>query len=137
MASSGRRRRPALIALVVVAALTCLGLAYWQWVRFESTSGTGQNLGYALQWPLFAAFVVYAYRRFVVLESDPEEVRKTSPQAKGPTEIPAELLPPRPPRAVSTLPADDQPPEDRVLAEYNEYLSQLAARDSLTSQEKQ
>jgi DNA-binding transcriptional regulator of glucitol operon len=65
MVSTTRRRRPALVALVIVAALACLALGWWQWQRFESASGTGQNLGYALQWPFFAAFVVDAYRKFV------------------------------------------------------------------------
>ena len=54
--STTRRRRPALIALVIVAAAGCLALAWWQWTRFESASGSFQNLGYALQWPLFAGF---------------------------------------------------------------------------------
>ena len=48
-----------LIGFFVVAFL---GLAWWQWTRFQSGSGTFQNLGYAFQWPLFAAFVIYAYR---------------------------------------------------------------------------
>lgn len=48
-----------LIGFFVVAFL---GLAWWQWTRFQSGSGTFQNLGYAFQWPLFAVFVVYAYR---------------------------------------------------------------------------
>jgi DNA-binding transcriptional regulator of glucitol operon len=40
---------------VVFAALACLALGWWQWQRYESASSTGQNLGYALQWPLFAS----------------------------------------------------------------------------------
>ena len=71
--STTRRRRPALIALVVVAAAGCLGLAWWQWTRFESASGTFQNLGYALQWPLFAGFCFYAYYKFVRYEDAPPE----------------------------------------------------------------
>src|SRR6201996_2962788 len=58
--STTRRRRPALVALVIVAACGCLALGWWQWTRFQSMSGTFQNLGYALQWPLFAWFCVYA-----------------------------------------------------------------------------
>ena len=76
MPEGKRRHRPALIVLVVVAAVACLGLAWWQWSRFESSSGSGQNLGYALQWPAFGVMFIYAYRRFVVLESDPDEVAK-------------------------------------------------------------
>jgi DNA-binding transcriptional regulator of glucitol operon len=114
---------------VIVAALGCLALGWWQWQRFESANGTGQNLGYALQWPLFAGFAVFAYFRFVRLEteSDPDDDgqqasarprRSTKPVA--PHEIPAGLLPERP-KAVR----DDDP----VLAEYNSYLAELHARD--------
>ena len=92
MVSTTRRRRPALIALVIVAAAGCLALAWWQWTRFESASGTFQNLGYALQWPLFAGFCVYGYYKFVRYEEAPPEPRKYDTV----TEIPAGLLPERP-----------------------------------------
>lgn len=123
-ASSPRpaHNRPALIALVIVVALGCLALAWWQWERFESASGTGQNLGYALQWPLFAAFAVFAYVRFVRLEREAEEP-DTAPRAakaEAPREIPAGILPERPKAA----PADD--PE---TVAYNQYLAGLHASD--------
>ncbi|WP_280510006.1 transcriptional regulator [Nocardia farcinica] len=119
--------RPALIALVLVAAVICLALGWWQWERFESASGTGQNLGYALQWPLFAAFVVFAYFRFVRLESEsaegpaPAEPAATRrPRKDRPREIPAGILPERPTAARAA---------DPVLAEYNRYLAELHAAD--------
>ncbi|MBF6168100.1 transcriptional regulator [Streptomyces gardneri] len=134
MSASPRRsahNRPALIALVIVAALGCLALAWWQWERYESSSGTGQNLGYALQWPLFAGFAVFAYFRFVRLEREANETEdetpRRTPTAAGraakpiaPTELPAGLLPERP-KAVRD--------EDPVLAEYNRYLAELHAND--------
>ena len=64
-----------LIALVVVAFL---GLAYWQWTRFQSGSGTFQNLGYALQWPLFALFVVVGYRATLKYENERLEAEQKS-----------------------------------------------------------
>ncbi|MEU7633613.1 transcriptional regulator [Nocardia sp. NPDC049220] len=125
--------RPALIVLVIVVALACLALAWWQWERFESSSGTGQNLGYALQWPLFAGFAVFAYFRFVRLERAAEHTDESAdtaerePTERGratkpvpPKEIPAGLLPERP-KAVRD--------EDPVLAEYNRYLATLHAND--------
>lgn len=57
------------VFLCVVIAAT-LALAWWQWTRFQSGSGTFQNLGYALQWPFFGAFFVYAYRRILRYEND-------------------------------------------------------------------
>jgi DNA-binding transcriptional regulator of glucitol operon len=117
MMSTTRRRRPALIALVIVAAAGCLALAWWQWTRFESASGSFQNLGYALQWPLFAGFCVYAYYKFVRYEEAPPE-----PKHDSVTEIPIGLLPERP-KAAS--PSHDDP----TLREYNAYLAELAQKD--------
>jgi DNA-binding transcriptional regulator of glucitol operon len=112
-----RHRRPALIALVIVAAGGCLALGWWQWTRFQSTTGSFQNLGYALQWPLFACFCVYAYRKFVRYEEAPPEPRTSV------TEIPAGLLPERP-KPVR------QEPDDPALQQYNAYLAELAQHDA-------
>jgi DNA-binding transcriptional regulator of glucitol operon len=120
--STTHRRRWALIALVIAAACGCLALAWWQWTRYESASGTFQNLGYALQWPFFAGFCVYAYRKFVLLEATPPEELRTSTEL---TEIPEGLLPQRPAPAGPT--ADD---DDPALREYNAYLAELAKSDT-------
>ncbi|MFF2557689.1 transcriptional regulator [Nocardia sp. NPDC058058] len=133
---SAPQRRPALIVFVVVAFVACLGLGWWQWGRYESGTGTAQNLGYALQWPLFAGFVVWAYFRFVRLEKDAEleaefdaaapvaegEVapRPKRPKPQAPREIPAGLLPERPKAAAQ---------DDPQTAEYNRYLAELHASD--------
>lgn len=120
MVSTTRRRRPALIALAIVGAAGCLALAWWQWTRFESASGSFQNLGYALQWPMFAAFVVYAYYKFVRYEDAPPEPVKGDTV----TEIPHGLLPEKPHEA--TQYNDD---DDPALREYNAYLAELAKKD--------
>lgn len=104
--------------LVITAACGCLALGWWQWTRFQSTGGTFQNLGYALQWPLFAWFCVYAYRKYVRYEEMPPEPRERYVV----TEIPAGLLPERP----ATAPP---PPDDPVLRDYNAYLAELAEHD--------
>jgi DNA-binding transcriptional regulator of glucitol operon len=116
-----RRRRVALIALVIVAAAGCLALGWWQWNRWESASGSFQNLGYALQWPLFAGFCVYAYRKFIQYEEQPPEHHDTGPA----TELPDGLLPKRPAAAAQQ--------QDPVLREYNSYLAQLAEKDKGTT----
>jgi DNA-binding transcriptional regulator of glucitol operon len=117
--STTRRRRPALIVLVILAAGGCLALGWWQWTRFQSASGTFQNLGYALQWPMFAGFCVYAYRKFVRYEEAPPEPRKD----RAMTELPDGLLPERPKTA-------EHKPDDPALREYNSYLAELAKRDA-------
>jgi DNA-binding transcriptional regulator of glucitol operon len=118
--STTRRRRFALIIGVIIAASGCLALGWWQWSRFESTSGTFQNLGYALQWPMFAAFCVYAYRKFIRYEDTPPAAPSASASI---TEIPDGLLPQR-----HTAPAtsDDLDP---AMREYNAYLAELARAD--------
>lgn len=113
-----RRRKFALILLVIAAACGCLALGWWQWTRFESTSGSFQNLGYALQWPMFAGFCVYAYRKFVMYEEAPPEPAATHTV----TEVPDGLLPQRPKVAA---PADIDP----AMREYNSYLAELAKND--------
>jgi DNA-binding transcriptional regulator of glucitol operon len=107
--------------LVCLAAGGCLALAWWQWTRYESTSGTFQNLGYALQWPMFAAFCVYAYYKFVRYEEAPP----STPRTDEPTELPDGLLPERPTTATQS---DDDP----KLREYNAYLAELATADEHT-----
>lgn len=114
--------------LVVVAAVGCLALGWWQWTRFESVGGTGQNLGYAFQWPLFAAFVVYAYRRFVQLEDGDGDTRAADTPTSEPTEVPEGLLPERPKAGTDTTDLDDS--EARQMLEYNDYLAELSARES-------
>ncbi|GAB2651959.1 hypothetical protein GCM10027068_35150 [Prescottella soli] len=94
--------------------------------------GTGQNLGYAFQWPLFAAFVVYAYRRFVQLEDGRDETAADG-SADGaaddqPTEVPEGLLPERP-KAESVSATDLDDPEARQMLAYNDYLAELSARE--------
>lgn len=103
---------------MIVAAGGCLGLAWWQWTRFESTSGDFQNLGYALQWPMFAVFCVYAYYKFVRYEEAPPP----APSEETATEIPAGLLPERPGPAARAE-------ADPALREYNAYLAELARAD--------
>lgn len=112
---------------VIVAAAACLALGYWQWTRFESVNGTGQNLGYAFQWPVFAAFVVYAYRRFVQLEDVSPEEQQRLTHGDEPREIPADLLPQRTAPTPDRLDADN--PDDEAHQAYNNYLAQLRARE--------
>lgn len=98
------------IVLLIAAAVTCLMLARWQWHRYQSGSGTFQNLGYALQWPCFAAFFVYAYRAGLRMENDKIDAENAGftmadlyeadlakyGEHKEPTEINESFLPSRP-----------------------------------------
>ena len=117
-----RRRRFGLLLLALIGAGGCLALGWWQWSRWESNSGSFQNLGYALQWPLFAGFCIFAYRKFIRLEQGGSK----APRDNGDdTEIPEDLQPERPGPATR--------PDDPVLNEYNAYLAELAEKDKRTS----
>lgn len=109
---------------MIIAACGCLALGWWQWSRFESTSGTFQNLGYALQWPMFAGFCVYAYRKFIRYEED--GAPELPADADSITEIPAGLLPQRP---TAQATSDETDP---AMRDYNAYLAELAAADKAT-----
>ncbi|WP_459549537.1 transcriptional regulator [Nocardia sp. X0981] len=158
MSATPRRtvHRPALVLLVVVLALAALALGWWQWERFSSASGTAQNLGYALQWPLFAGFALFAYFRFVRLEQETESTDDADPVADSPagpdtadrsgTRTSAAARPGSGlfgggrrapvtdgPREIPAGFLPERPraarDDDPVLAEYNSYLARLNAED--------
>ncbi|MEC4614579.1 transcriptional regulator [Tsukamurella tyrosinosolvens] len=142
-----RRHRPALIAFVVVAAAAFLALGWWQWGRFESTAGSARNLGYALQWPLFAVAAVWGYRRFVQLEDEAELQDRLAAEGETDTEpeAPASVAAPRPAAAsaaaLTAIPegflpsratapsAPDAAPDDPAHDEYNRLLAELAGSE--------
>ncbi len=113
----------------LLVALCCglfIGLGRWQWDRAQSATGDWQNLGYALQWPLFAVVLVAAWARFLWLE-----------QHRGP-ELGAapDLTPPATRHAGHTRhlghrPTPEDDPDDE-LAAYNAYLARLAEHDRQT-----
>ncbi|QWF77504.1 hypothetical protein HUW46_00896 [Amycolatopsis sp. CA-230715] len=114
--------------VVSLASLAlCCGLAWWQWERFSSASGTFQNLGYVLQWPLFGLFPAFMFWRIRKLRRQAAEQ-----EAAGSGEDHAAVPAPRPEAAMSSTPtaapAPDDEPDDE-LAAYNRYLAELNARD--------
>ncbi|WP_280402834.1 transcriptional regulator [Nocardia carnea] len=164
MSATPRRtvHRPALIVLAVVLAVAAVALGWWQWERFSSASGTAQNLGYAMQWPLFGAFALFAYFRFVRLEREAtddgnpaaagesagsgpaaEDSRATDAVARadrrgaggagGRRRVAA-----REPREIPAGFLPERPraarDTDPVLAEYNSYLARLNAGDQAGSE---
>ena len=110
-------RRAGIVALCVLSLVACVGLAWWQWERFESASGTWQNLGYVLQWPLFGLFPAFMFWRLRKLHA-----QQRSDSAPVPAPEPAPVRPP---------PAR-QDEDDPELAAYNRYLAQLNAMDQET-----
>jgi DNA-binding transcriptional regulator of glucitol operon len=122
--------------LTLGAMITCGFLAAWQWSRAGSSMGSALNVGYGLQWPVFALFFGYMWFRFLRMaiadlehdtaeESAPEDVAGAAPVA----EEPAEPSPfgPRP-ASYRVAPITDE--ESPALSEYNRMLAALAARDA-------
>ena len=114
--------------LVVAAAAVCLRLGDWQWDRAHLT-GSVQNWGYALQWPLFAVFFVVAWWRVLLLESR----RMDEPEAGTPVFPPSPNPPSGGPLGMAGDAVDETSEEedddDEQLAAYNRMLAALAAQD--------
>ncbi|MEB3368246.1 hypothetical protein R4I43_12600 [Saccharopolyspora sp. S2-29] len=112
-------------------------LAVWQWDRAHDAGGSFQNLGYALQWPLFGAFTIFLWIKLIRMdfaqqrgEDEPGSSSEAAAEENQPATAPEEaeqrrtrplVPPPAPP-----VNAD----EDPELAEYNRYLAGLNESDS-------
>ncbi len=118
--------------LTIGAMLTCGWLAAWQWQRAGSAMGSALNVGYGLQWPVFAIFFGVMWWRMLSMEirrirgelpEDPWEDERAAPQPAPVAEGPSPFTP-RP--VADVLRVEDDDPE---LAAYNRMLAALAERD--------
>lgn len=104
-------------AIAVVLVAGCLALGWWQIGR--ARGGNALSYGYAIEWPVFALFVIFVWSREVRAER-----RGGYADPAPPSSVPDDLrieLPTRP--APAPVPPDDDP---RSHA-YNEYLAWLSA----------
>ncbi len=125
--------------LVAAAVAAFVFMAWWQLGRFESSSGSWQNLGYSLQWPFFAAFAVYVWWKLLrdadapPAAADPEAGAEADPES-DPEAADDRTLAARSEAAPATeiRSADARPPvddhDDPELAAYNAYLAALHRR---------
>ncbi|MFN2479198.1 MAG: hypothetical protein ABR615_08520 [Pseudonocardiaceae bacterium] len=113
--------------LVVTFCAVFVRLGSWQWDRAQSPTGDWQNLGYALQWPLFAVVLIAAWARFLWLERHrgPET---GSLEAETMLSSATPSLAPPVPRRPAHPPIREDDPDDE-LAAYNAYLARLAEQD--------
>ncbi|MET8231927.1 hypothetical protein ABZS77_14780 [Micromonospora sp. NPDC005298] len=118
---------------MVVLVVGFLGLGWWQISR--ATAGNSLSWGYAVEWPVFAGFVVYVWWREVKLArrradgdaapaADPAEVAAGEP---APGDAAGSRPAVRRPVRVARVPASAGAAEDADLAAYNHYLSWLNA----------
>ncbi|MEV4659829.1 hypothetical protein [Micromonospora sp. NPDC049301] len=114
---------------MVVLVVGFLGLGWWQISR--ATAGNSISWGYAVEWPVFAGFVVYVWWREVrlarrkVAEADAPQVDTAAEPAPAVTTGSRPAV--RRPVRVARVPAASEAVEDRDLAAYNDYLSWLNA----------
>ncbi|SFS39343.1 DNA-binding transcriptional regulator of glucitol operon [Saccharopolyspora flava] len=126
--------------LFIVATIATGFLAVWQWDRAHEAGGSFQNLGYALQWPLFGAFTIFLWIKLIRMDlaqhdgegetgsapetGTPEEHQETTPETAEQRRTRPLVPPPAP-----SVDAD----EDPELAEYNKYLAGLNESDQSAS----
>ena len=111
-------------AVAAALVVTFLALGWWQFRR--ALAGNVLSIGYAAEWPLFAAFVVVIW----VKEIRRERIEAAARSGTGSDGLPAPRAPSAPP-VRSTRPEHDGPgyddSDDQELAAYNRYLAWLAA----------
>lgn len=112
--------------LTLGAMVTCGFLSAWQWGRAGTAMGSAINVGYGLQWPVFAVFFGWIWWRMLRIEiaeldgaaSEPVPLEPGPPHPGGPSPFVH-----RPGTVRGATDADD--PE---VAEYNRMLAALADR---------
>lgn len=121
------------IALGCVVALAAgIGLAYWQWIRFESAGGTLQNFGYVLQWPLFGVFPAFmVWRIYHLARSGGDDSGAGGVEAAEPEPNTG------PSRMAYVPPTEDDVTDDPALARYNRMLADIAAEDEANQPTKE
>ncbi|MHA6629022.1 hypothetical protein ACU61A_26605 [Pseudonocardia sichuanensis] len=69
--------------LTLGAMATCGWLAAWQWQRAGSAMGSALNVGYGLQWPVFAVFFGVMWWRMLRMEATKLEEAADAAAAGG------------------------------------------------------
>jgi DNA-binding transcriptional regulator of glucitol operon len=151
------RRGLLIVAVSVVSLIGGALLAWWQWTRYQSASGTLQNLGYVLQWPLFGVFPAFMFYRISQADKRLREADELAEAAEAAEAAQAQVPQPRAEqpadqaakpvngagptvsadewiakrayvqKRISTDAAEDD--EDQALLAYNQRLAQLSASE--------
>jgi hypothetical protein len=123
--------------LTLGAMVTCGFMAAWQWGKAGTAMGSALNVGYGLQWPVFAVFFGYMWWRFLRLEARrlvAADAEESAPEPAGPAPLdrPAAAPEPAEPSPFGVRRGPVRPvteDEDPQLAAYNRMLAELAAHD--------
>jgi DNA-binding transcriptional regulator of glucitol operon len=116
------RRAVKLHVVILIVVPAFLALCLWQVSR--ALGGNSLSWAYVFEWPIFAAYAVYMWWRFVhEAAEDASATAGDHVDADGATSPTSKA--PRPAGAAEET-------EDAELAAYNDYLAQLAERDRAT-----
>jgi DNA-binding transcriptional regulator of glucitol operon len=106
-------------AVILVVVPACLALCVWQIDR--ALGGNSLSWAYVFEWPLFAAYAVYMWWRFVHEKPEPADAVVSE---NGHVDAA--------PRSQTGPPDAKSAQEEAELAAYNDYLARLAERDRAT-----
>jgi DNA-binding transcriptional regulator of glucitol operon len=120
--------------LTLGAMVTCGFLSAWQWHRAGSAMGSALNVGYGLQWPVFAVFFGWIWWRMLRIEIARLDDAPDAPEAPAPEPDAAapRASAPTDPSPFAYRPGRVRPvseADDPQVAEYNRMLAELAAQD--------
>lgn len=117
--------------LVVLLAVLFCRLGWWQFDRSKTPTGSIQNFGYALQWPVFAAVLLYGWSRIVREEARNASGDRSTRPAPAPRRGAAGVPFGSESGAVAAARrrAEEAAAQDEELSAYNRYLADLAVRD--------
>ena len=107
------------VILIVVPAF--LALCLWQVSR--AVGGNTLSWAYVFEWPLFAAYAIYMWWRFVHEAAEDTPPPATAGADPGGSNGSANSAAPVPEETAQ------EKEEDKEMAAYNHYLAQLAERD--------
>ena len=121
-------RALAIVAVSVVAVVGGALLAWWQWTRYQSPTGTLQNLGYVLQWPLFGVFPAFMFWRIHRTAQRERAYDQDQAEPDAPPEAPEPTVDPQRLGYVQNTTVT-YAEGDQALRAYNRRLADLADRE--------
>jgi hypothetical protein len=119
------------VILIVVPAF--LALCLWQISR--ALGGNSLSWAYVFEWPIFAAYAIYMWWRFVheaAEDASPPATAGADPGGRTDADSTTTTTTTTATDAATAPASEGQKEEDAELAAYNDYLSQLAERDKAT-----
>jgi len=118
------RRAVKLHVVILIVVPAFMALCLWQVSR--ALGGNSLSWAYVFEWPIFAAYAIYMWWRFVheaTQDGSPGDTAAADPGGPSAAADPKATPPPATP---------EERREDADLAAYNDYLAQLAEQDKTT-----